>query len=375
VLLENSRCFKRMHHTTTQNGARLQIKDHAPTSLSPRNTVVSHVLLDQVLCIYNQQGAAPARCARSGTHSPRARRRAEPCPSAAAMRASTLHKLPGAHAEGIWCATWIPGTASLLTGSVDEHVKMWDAAAEPQPTAQHTFSGYSLGAVSLSVDASGQYAACRWGGYRWGVCGCGDLGFLRRRCLQQPAKKALHAALRPRGPPLLPSPAPLPSPETLTGNSALDSVVRVWDPAAAESKFNIESLPTESWGVAFGPVTGDAMRVAVAGGSKEAVTIYRGGAEEPVAEATLALPPVGGAGQGLWAAELRGGLQGVCRHVLGVCTARCISRASSTFAHQSGCHGRPSPVPVPAPLLCSPRPAPSPARLPGRQRGAQWAAA
>jgi hypothetical protein len=74
--------------------------------------------------------------------------------------------------------------------------------------------------------------------------------------------------------------------------------VRVWDPAAAESKFNIESLPTESWGVAFGPTTGDALRVAVAGGSKEGVTVYRGGVEEPVAEATLALPPVrGGAGR------------------------------------------------------------------------------
>lgn len=149
------------------------------------------------------------------------------------MRASTLHKLPGAHGEGIWCATWIPGTSQLLTGSVDETVKLWDVTSDP-PATQHTFSGYSLGAVSLAVDASGQYAAA----------------------------------------------------------NALDSCVRVWDPAAAESKFNIEALPTESWGVAFGPVTPEAVRVAVAGGSKECVTVFRAGAEDPVAEATLALPAV-----------------------------------------------------------------------------------
>jgi WD repeat-containing protein 61 len=151
------------------------------------------------------------------------------------MRASTLHKIPGAHGEGIWCAAFIPGTSQLLTGSVDEFVKLWDISADP-PTAQHTFTGHSLGAVSLAVDASGSSVAC----------------------------------------------------------CALDSTVRVWDPAAAESKFNIESLPTESWGVAFGPSTRDAVRVAVAGGSKEVVTIYRGGAEDPVAEATLALPAVRG---------------------------------------------------------------------------------
>jgi len=149
------------------------------------------------------------------------------------MRASTLHRLPGAHAEGIWCAAWISGSSQLLTGSVDEYVKLWETTAEP-PTAQHTFSGYSLGAVALSVDASGQYAAC----------------------------------------------------------NALDGTIRVWDPAAAESKFNIETLPTESWGVALGPVSADAMRVAVAGGSKEVVTIYKAGAEDPAVEATLALPAV-----------------------------------------------------------------------------------
>lgn len=154
------------------------------------------------------------------------------------MRASILHKLPGAHAEGIWCAAWIPGTSQLLTGSVDEQVKLWDVSADP-PSTQHTFAGYSLGAVALSVDATGQFAAC----------------------------------------------------------SALDSIVRVWDPAAAESKFNIEALPTESWGVAFGPTSPDAVRVAVAGGSKGVVTVFAAGAEDPTAEATLALPaPDGGGG-------------------------------------------------------------------------------
>jgi WD40 repeat protein len=118
---------------------------------------------------------------------------------------------------------------------VDEQVKLWDVTGnDPPSTPAHTFAGYSLGAVSLSVDATGQFAAC----------------------------------------------------------NALDSIVRVWDPAAAESKFNIEALPTESWGVAFGPVSADAVRIAVAGGSKEVVTVYRAGAEDPAPEATLSLPAV-----------------------------------------------------------------------------------
>ncbi|KAI8469307.1 MAG: WD40 repeat-like protein [Monoraphidium minutum] len=162
------------------------------------------------------------------------------------MRASTLHKLTAAHAEGIWCATWIPGTSQLLTGSVDEYVKLWDLSGAEAPAGPlHSFTGHSLGAVALATDATGTLAAC----------------------------------------------------------SALDSLVRVWEPASGDTRFSIEAAPTETWGVAFGPVTDEAARLAVAGGSREIVALHRGGsADEREPEAKLALPPAadgpaGGAGR------------------------------------------------------------------------------
>lgn len=152
------------------------------------------------------------------------------------MRLSTLHKETGAHAEGIWSLAWVPGTSQLLTGSLDEHVKRWDASStggEGSLQQLNVFSGFSLGAVSVAVDAAGQYAAC----------------------------------------------------------SSLDSFVRVWELATTESHVTIQSAPTEAWGCAFGPCGGGALRIAVAGGSKESVTVFRAAAgDEAEAEATMQLP-------------------------------------------------------------------------------------
>ena len=171
------------------------------------------------------------------------------------MRLSTLHKEAGAHGEGIWSLAWVPGTSQLLTGSLDELVKRWDASSTAEGKLQqlNVFSGFSLGAVALAVDAGGQYAAC----------------------------------------------------------SSLDSFVRIWDLATSESHITIPSAPTEAWGVALGPCGGGALRVAVAGGSKEAVTLFKARAgDEPEAEATLQLPAPAAATDGSGGANGSGGGSG-----------------------------------------------------------------
>jgi WD repeat-containing protein 61 len=40
------------------------------------------------------------------------------------MRVTALHKTL-AHEEGVWSVAWVPGSAQVLTGSVDESVKLW----------------------------------------------------------------------------------------------------------------------------------------------------------------------------------------------------------------------------------------------------------
>ncbi|GBF90503.1 hypothetical protein Rsub_03499 [Raphidocelis subcapitata] len=152
------------------------------------------------------------------------------------MRASTLHKHPGAHPEGIWCCAWLP-SGSLLTGSVDESVKLWDLSGDA-PACAHDFTGQTLGAVSLAADASGAHVAC----------------------------------------------------------SALDSIVRVWNPLTGETVAVVERAPTETWAVAMGPASAEGVRVAVAGGSCEQVCVYSCRSGEHSLESSMQLPAAEGAG-------------------------------------------------------------------------------
>lgn len=148
------------------------------------------------------------------------------------MRANVLRKVQ-AHDEGVWATAWVPGHHQLLTGSVDESVKLW-AVGEDKLEALHTFTGQALGVISLDVDATGAYAV----------------------------------------------------------SSSLDSCVRVFGLEDKSLKYMVERQPTESWEAGFGVVSTETTQIAVAGGSKGQAFTYRGGAEDPVLELALDLPQV-----------------------------------------------------------------------------------
>lgn len=154
--------------------------------------------------------------------------------SVAMVRASSLHKVQ-AHDEGVWCLAWVPGSQRLLTGSVDETVKSWEVDGD-KSTMQHNYLGHTLGAIALAAEASGQYAA----------------------------------------------------------SSALDSTIRVWNLETHTTKSIIETPPTETWGIAFGPAQGgDALLMAAAGGSTGKVKVHKaGGAEDPAEVASMDMPQV-----------------------------------------------------------------------------------
>ncbi|WIA42030.1 hypothetical protein OEZ86_009320 [Tetradesmus obliquus] len=152
------------------------------------------------------------------------------------MRATTLQKAgpgkDGAHEEGLWAVSWLPGHSQLITGSVDETVKLW-STADDELKCSHTYTGQALGVVSLDVDPTGRYAV----------------------------------------------------------SSSLDSTVRVFGLDEDKSvKHLIERQPTETWGTAFGTVTPDSTQIAVAGGSKGQAFVYKGSGEEPAQELALDLP-------------------------------------------------------------------------------------
>jgi WD repeat-containing protein 61 len=148
------------------------------------------------------------------------------------VRATTLQKV-AAHDEGVWAVAWLPDSTQLLTGSVDESVKLWNLS-ENSLEASHAYTGNALGVISLDVEPSGAYAV----------------------------------------------------------SSSLDSVVRIYSMEDKSVKQMVERPPTETWRTVFGAVTAESRQLAVAGGSKGQVYTYRGGADEPELELTLDLPQV-----------------------------------------------------------------------------------
>ena len=76
-------------------------------------------------------------------------------------RVQLTNKQEDAHDDGIWCSTWVPDSSSLVTGSIDESVRVWTVVEENQESieAAHTYTGHTLGVVSVAVDVSGTYAA------------------------------------------------------------------------------------------------------------------------------------------------------------------------------------------------------------------------
>lgn len=76
------------------------------------------------------------------------------------MKIRSLKNLANAHHDSIWAATWAPATADrgalLITGSVDESVKIWKG---DELELERTNTGHALGVVSVAAHPSGSMAA------------------------------------------------------------------------------------------------------------------------------------------------------------------------------------------------------------------------
>lgn len=114
------------------------------------------------------------------------------------MKLAGLKSVDAAHEESIWAAAWAPAadhrpTALLLTGALDETVRVWrpDELASVGAPAR----GHALGVVSLAAHPAG----------------------------------ALAAAV------------------------SLDSYIRVFDVDSGASIATLEAPPSEVWGVQFHP--------------------------------------------------------------------------------------------------------------------------
>ena len=58
------------------------------------------------------------------------------------MRLSLLHRLENAHEDSVWAAAWAPTSNTLVTGSVDESVKLWQESADGLEQKHHVVSRY-----------------------------------------------------------------------------------------------------------------------------------------------------------------------------------------------------------------------------------------
>ncbi|KAL4857036.1 WD repeat-containing protein VIP3 [Chlorella vulgaris] len=147
------------------------------------------------------------------------------------MRLSLLQRLEDAHDDSVWAAAWAPNSNTLVTGSVDESVKLWQESGDTLEQ-QHHLVGLSLGVLGVSVDSSGQYGAA----------------------------------------------------------SSLDSYVTVWNMEDYSTVHQFTDIPpSEAWGLAFAPA-GEKLLLAVAGGSSNGVRLLDVNAKEQAA--TLAMPDV-----------------------------------------------------------------------------------
>ncbi|GLJ49574.1 hypothetical protein SUGI_1051400 [Cryptomeria japonica] len=130
------------------------------------------------------------------------------------MKLAGLKTVQNAHGESIWAVTWVPGTDSspplLLSGSVDESVKIW-RGDELEEEACNT--GHSLGVVAVAAHPAGSIAA----------------------------------------------------------STSLDSFVRVFDVHSNSTISILDSPPSEAWNMHFHP-KGDLL--AVAGGGSASVKLW-----------------------------------------------------------------------------------------------------
>ncbi|EPS63257.1 hypothetical protein M569_11527 [Genlisea aurea] len=76
------------------------------------------------------------------------------------MKLALLESVQNAHEDSVWTAAWVPETEYspplLLTGSLDETVKLWNPDG---PQSIRTNTGHCLGVVSVASHPSGRIAA------------------------------------------------------------------------------------------------------------------------------------------------------------------------------------------------------------------------
>lgn len=91
--------------------------------------------------------------------------------SGPAMRISQLSKPEEgeAHTDSVWSCVWTPAGNQLITASVDETVSVY-SDDQGKLSRYHAYPGHTLGAISVAVDPTGEFAASsaldsyiRWG--------------------------------------------------------------------------------------------------------------------------------------------------------------------------------------------------------------------
>ncbi|XP_057968774.1 WD repeat-containing protein VIP3 [Malania oleifera] len=130
------------------------------------------------------------------------------------MKLAGLKSVENAHDDSVWAAAWVPATearaARLLTGSLDETVRLWKS---DELVLERTNTGHCLGVVSLAAHPAGEIAA----------------------------------------------------------SASLDSFVRVFHVDSNETLATLEAPPSEVWKMQFDP---QGTALAVAGGSSASVKIW-----------------------------------------------------------------------------------------------------
>lgn len=143
------------------------------------------------------------------------------------MKLAGLKSVENAHDESVWAVTWVPATDSrpafILTGSLDETVKLW---RPDDLILQRTNTGHCLGVASVAAHPSGAIAA----------------------------------------------------------SSSLDSFVRVFDVDTNDTIATLEAPPSEVWQMEFNP---QGTILAVAGGSSASVKLWDTSSWELVATLSI----------------------------------------------------------------------------------------
>lgn len=187
-------------------------------------------------------------------------------------RLTLSHKKEDAHDDAIWCSTWVPNSSALISGSVDESVKIWTILDEQQPEVMeesHTYVGHTLGVVSVAIDVTGTYAASSAldSFIRiWNLQVSSGLESLATVALERAHALARELIFR------------------------LFHGTNTWGVLQDNStKAVIETPPSETWQIKFHPAS-DTLIVAAAGGSSSKVALWS--AEDAEPKGHLGIPVV-----------------------------------------------------------------------------------